>query len=507
MSTPAIDLTNAERREYIPGPVALEAHRSKARVKLAYGPLGTSKTTWLVWRAKAICARAAKAGFTANCLFLRDSYRNLVDSTYRTFLEWFPDGTAAGYKSQSEPIDFKLNVGGRYHDIKFRHGQTEQDASAFLSTEYDFIGLEEIAPAYTPGAKTVSPGIAESVFDMAISRLSRKKERAEKVRPELCMTCNSPPLNHWGSVRIIDKPADYLQRLNWAHWMFPISDNAHNLRPDYYSNLELAWEGKRNLIARFLRGERIAVFIGLPRFNLDQLDDLRKLAQVPAFEGLLTPTADNLLKVRLEEKRGGYVKMWAPPDLGKRYCIGADPAEGVEGGDYSAAYVLDSADASIVASWHGHIEPALFSEELTKLGNLYNRATIGVENNPGGHGNLVLHRLSKDLGYPHIYTHQPADIRNPQQNRLGMRTDQRTKPMLIDGVGEYLESLGLRGEHGSIADSELLGELQTFGIMENGRCSAQESCFDDRVIAFAIGLLVQQRSGLQRIFPSLGGAL
>jgi len=514
MTESALDLTNAVVKEYWPGPVALEAHRSKARVKMAWGPLGTAKSSWLCWRAQAICQRAANAGLTARILFVRDTYRNLIDSTFRTFTEWFPDGSAAGFLSRSDPAEFKLNVPAKgnpgkahYHDILFRHLQTEQDASAILSTEYDGIMVDEVAPAYLPGEKKVSPGIAEGVFDMAISRLTRKLDRAAMVRPELCMTANSPPLTHWASTRIIDKPVSYLTDsvLNWAHWCFPVSDNAHNLDPNYYASLEKAWEGKRALIARFLRGERISVFIGLPRFNLDQLDDLKTLAVAPSFRGLLTATDENLLHVKLESKADGFVRMWTPPDLSRRYVIGADVAEGVEGGDYSAAYVLDCADASIVAAWHGHMEPALFAEELTKLGNLYNRAMTCVENNPGGHGNLVLHKLSRDLGYPHIYTHQPVDIRNPQQNRLGMRTDQRTRPMMIDLIGEYLESLGPKGEHGSINDRDLLAELQTFGIMENGRSEAQAGCFDDRVIAFSLALLVQQRSGLSRIFPSAGG--
>jgi hypothetical protein len=131
---------------YYPGPVALAAHRSKAQVKLAWGPLGTAKTTWLCWRAKAICERAAKAGYSARLIYIRDTYRNLIDSTYATWKEWFTPDSALGYVSQSDPIDFKLNVGKRYHDIEFRYGQTEQDASKFLSTEYDGIMLEEIAP-------------------------------------------------------------------------------------------------------------------------------------------------------------------------------------------------------------------------------------------------------------------------------------------------------------------------------------------------------------------------
>ena len=74
---------------------------------------------------------------------------------------------------------------------------------------------------------------------MALPRLTRKAERAAAIRPELCLTCNSPPLNYWASTRIIDKPAEYLRQVNWAHYMFPLSDNAHNLGPDYYSVLRL----------------------------------------------------------------------------------------------------------------------------------------------------------------------------------------------------------------------------------------------------------------------------
>jgi hypothetical protein len=84
--------------------------------------LGTAKTTWLCWRAKAICERAAKAGYAARIIYVRDTYRNLIDSTYATWKEWFPPDTAAGYVSQAEPVDFKLNVGGGYPDIEFLVG-------------------------------------------------------------------------------------------------------------------------------------------------------------------------------------------------------------------------------------------------------------------------------------------------------------------------------------------------------------------------------------------------
>ena len=216
--------------DYFPGPVAQEAHLSTASVKLAWGALGTAKTTWLCWRVYFLAEEAAKAGYSLRALLMRDTYRNLADSTLQTWLYWFRE---QGEIAHSMPVDFKLYVGGREHDVLFRHGQTEQDASQFLSTEYDFIGLEEIAPAYLPGAKKVSPGIAEGVFDMAYSRLTREAKRAAAIGPEMAMTCNSPPLNHWSSKRLIDRSPDYLTSVKWAHFNFPVSDNAANLRPDY----------------------------------------------------------------------------------------------------------------------------------------------------------------------------------------------------------------------------------------------------------------------------------
>ena len=182
--------------EYRPGAIAEQAHLSTATVKLAWGPLGTAKTTWACWRFFFLAQLAAESGVSLEGLAVRDTYRNLADSTLKTFTHWFPEGEV-GYKHPTEPCDFHLLVGGRYHTLSFRHGQTEQDASMFLSREYDFIFLEEVAPAYLPGEKKVSPGIAEGVFDMAIARLTRDRKRADALGGgELSMTCNSPPLTH-----------------------------------------------------------------------------------------------------------------------------------------------------------------------------------------------------------------------------------------------------------------------------------------------------------------------
>lgn len=186
--------------------------------------------------------------------------------------------------------------------------------------------------------------------------------------------------------------------------------------------------------------------------------------------------------------------MWEQPKIGRSYVIGADTAEGLEGRDYSAAFVLDREDESIVAKWHGHCEPEKFGHELAKLGRTYGNALIGVESNFDTVPIITL----KNLGYPRIFTQQNTDTRTRKQERWGWRTDKRTKPILVDGIATYLE------DGNKIVDAGLISELMTFGVDETGACKAQEGCHDDQVIAFGLALQMLKFTGLQRIWPALG---
>lgn len=488
--------------DYRCGPISKAAHESHARVKFLWGVIGSAKSTWLCWRAFFKAVQASKSGVSLRAMILRDTYRNTVDSTLKTWLHWFPDKSMMGHISHSNPADYVLRTpDGRLHEVLFRHGQTAQDASMFLSTEYGFIGLEEVAPAYLPGDnQVVSPGIAEEVFDLCYSRL----RQSGLDEPELSLTSNPPSRNHWASKRIIDKTGNErhgklefslpgLPPVTWEHWFTPISENQENLRPGYYEELTATWP--RILVRRFVEGERVDVFVGIPRFDLDALDLMKKQhAREPEFRGFLRGTDANILHVKLEANEKGYVSMWQPPKAGHAYIIGADSALGVEGGDYSAAFVLDRADLSIAAKWHGRCEPEEFGRELAKLGSTYGYALIGVESNFDTVPLITL----RNLGYPRIFYQQNIETRNRRTERIGWRTDRRTKPILIDGIASYLEDGGV------IVDAGLISELMTFGIDETGACQAQIGCHDDLVIAFGLALQMQRYSGLERIFPSLG---
>ena len=66
---------------YWPGPITEQAHCSTARVKYLWGPLGTAKTSWLCWRVYYKAEEAAREGKSLRAILIRDTYRNLEDST------------------------------------------------------------------------------------------------------------------------------------------------------------------------------------------------------------------------------------------------------------------------------------------------------------------------------------------------------------------------------------------------------------------------------------------
>ena len=93
----------------------------------------------------------------------------------------------------------------------------------------------------------------------------------------------------------------------------------------------------------------------------------------------------------------GLLSVWKRPQKGRQYVIGADVAEGIEidgapaddKHDYSSADVLDRGTGEVVATLHARITPDEFGRQLNLLARFYNQAFVGVENN-GGYGGHVL---------------------------------------------------------------------------------------------------------------------
>jgi hypothetical protein len=83
------------------------------------------------------------------------------------------------------------------------------------------------------------------------------------------------------------------------------------------------------------------------------------------------------------------LEVYALPQPGRRYVIGADPAEGNPTSDDSALTVVDRDSGEEVAALSGKFQPSTLAAHLDSLGTWYNRADVLVERNNHGHAVLL----------------------------------------------------------------------------------------------------------------------
>lgn len=159
-----------------------------------------------------------------------------------------------------------------------------------------------------------------------------------------------------------------------------------------------------------------------------------------------------------------------PADVrGLRVAIGADVAEGLEHGDYCHAVVADVDTMEQVAALHGLWEPGEFARHLKAISDAYD-APIVVERNNHGHAViLALQMLDCDR------------IASGDDEKLGFKTDTRTKPLSVDGVAERLRDGTI-----SVRDEAAIDELREYRKLPNGKTGAPDGQHDDRVMAWAV---------------------
>src|SRR5262249_30152870 len=83
------------------------------------------------------------------------------------------------------------------------------------------------------------------------------------------------------------------------------------------------------------------------------------------------------------------LEVYALPQPGQSYVIGADPAEGHPTSDDSALTVLHKGTGEEVAALAGKFQPAVLGAHANALGLWYNRAAVLVERNNHGHAVLL----------------------------------------------------------------------------------------------------------------------
>jgi hypothetical protein len=179
--------------------------------------------------------------------------------------------------------------------------------------------------------------------------------------------------------------------------------------------------------------------------------------------------------------------IFALPIIGRRYVVGADPAEGNPTSDDSALVVLDIEKGEEVASLAGRFEPATFAAHVSAVARYYCHAPVMVERNNHGHAVLLWLR-----------DNAPDLVRLADRDcKAGWNTTTKSKALLFDRTGE-----ALRDEETIIHSVDLFTQLAS---IEGSTLRAPEGQCDDRAIAFA--LAVVGRALRYSVGPSEGPVL
>ena len=213
---------------------------------------------------------------------------------------------------------------------------------------------------------------------------------------------------------------------------------------------------------------------GLPVFNLTTLHEMLKKSYQPIKRMQVDGSS-------VTENPHGALKVFVEKELGQRYTIGADVANGTKG-DYSVAQVLD-AKGQQVAVWRSNqVDPDFFASILNTLGRYYNQARIIIERN--NHGLLPATRLAKDFAYPNMFTDVREDeVWDRDTPKLGFFTSAQSKPLIIDKVRE-----ALRKREINIVDEVTLKEMQNYTMTPDEKMEAEVGCHDDCVMALAFAV-------------------
>lgn len=166
---------------------------------------------------------------------------------------------------------------------------------------------------------------------------------------------------------------------------------------------------------------------------------------------------------------------------GRRLILGADVAEGGEDGDFSTAALIDAETWEELATLHGHWEPDEYAELLYAVAEAFD-AEIAVERNNHGHAVLVtLKKLCK------------RRIAEGHDGKPGWLTNAQTKPQSIDLLATALRDFALQGTGAIIRTQATLDELQIYRVLKNGDTGAPSGYYDDRVMSWAIALMIARR--------------
>lgn len=226
---------------------------------------------------------------------------------------------------------------------------------------------------------------------------------------------------------------------------------------------------------------------GLPFFRMNDLAWYRKtMIRPPLKRGRFIVEAG---RARLVDEHDGPWWLWKLPVKGHRYCVFSDPSSGMAR-DYAACHVLDVDELEVVATYRAKVVPEDLASEMSRIGLAFNTALVSPETN--NHGEVVMYRLTKGIGYPNLYIHEDdASVSGSERAEYGWRTTTRTRPLMLGKLAELIHGRELK-----LYCSRTLRELETFVYKDEAakKAEAQKNAYDDMVMSLAGAVAIRGRT-------------
>lgn len=212
-------------------------HKSESFVRTLLGPIGSGKSVACVAEMMRISCSVQQPDPNSNIrrsrwVIVRNTYRELIDTTVQTFFDWVPEHTGTFLK-QDMKFTFKQGLpdGTIVHaEFLFRALDKPDDIKKLLSLEV------------TGGWMNECREIPKAIMDMLIGRLGRYPRKIDgrggATRHCLIMDTNPPDSDHWYyKLFEVTKPEGY-EIFHQPSGVSPQAENIKNLPDGYYQKMQ-----------------------------------------------------------------------------------------------------------------------------------------------------------------------------------------------------------------------------------------------------------------------------
>ena len=270
--------------DYTPPPTGVKFMNSDAKMRVLMGPVGSGKSvtcSFEVVRRATMQKPNAQGIRKSRAAIVRETARQLQDTTIKTFLDWFPPGECGDYMRTTKTYFFK--VGDVECEIMFRALDDADDVANLNSLELTFAWFNE--------CRDIHPEIVDAM-SKRVGRFPSKKDGGPTWHGMWGDT-NPPTMDTWWYYQMegLD-PKDGVSPLvnGWDVFKQPsgrgsFAENIENLPDGYYDT-----QGRSEEYIRvFIDGEYGLSSAGLPVYKYFRPDYHMAKMELKAITGGVRP--------------------------------------------------------------------------------------------------------------------------------------------------------------------------------------------------------------------------